>query len=397
MPQTCKETNMSAQQNTSFASGTNGASQASSSGDQASATPNGGSQSSTSFAPTEEQQPTQGSSAPGNSPGDGLIGLLGGSDTIVPDTQHLGSALGATFTQIETDGNGALGNVGELPIQPDTAIPNGASVVPDGDAVATQLLNGAPQDVLSDAPANALGDLGNGSIVDSSVLPGGVDGSSPLLDANVDPSQGSSVDAVSAGQGANGNAIDADTLPASLGDIADAGALASPTAGDGGASVTAGDGPSLLSADALTGTVPVAGGVTDSSLDGMLGGSQSSSLIDANAGQPSDGTVADANVLTSPQPSDGAIGAAAGNGPTQVNASELTGNDQLQVAGLNGSGTDSLVGALTSQPTASAMSAAPVATAPVVSDVADTAGNLDPSSIAAHVASTAQQVTHPLI
>ena len=387
---------MSAQQNTSFASGTNGASQASPSGDQTSAAPNGGSQSSTSFAPTEDQQPTQGSSAPGNSPGDGLIGLLGGSDTIVPDTQHLGSALGATFTQIETDGDSALGNAGGLPIQPDTAIPNGASVVPDGDAVA-QLLNGTPQDALSGAPANALGDLGNGSIVDSSVLPGGVDGSSPLLDANVDPSQGSSVDAASAGQGANGNAVDADALPASLGDIADVGALASPTAGDGGASVTAGDGPSLLSADALTGTLPVADGVTGSSLGGVLGGSQSSSLIDANAAPQSDGTVADANVLTSPQPSDGAIGGAVGNGPTLVGADELTGNDQLQVAGLNGSGTDSLVGALTSQPTASAMSAAPVATAPVVSDVAETAGNLDPSSIAAHVATTAQQVTHPLI
>jgi hypothetical protein len=383
---------MSTQQNTSFASGPNAPN-----GDQAS--PNGGSQSSTSFAPTEEQQPTQSFSPPGNSPGDGLIGLLGGSDTIVPDTQHLGSALGATFTQIETDGDGALGNAGGLPIQPDTAIPNGAGVVPDGDAAA-QLLNGAPQDALSGAPANALDGLGNGSIVDSSVLPGGVDGSSPLLDANVDPSQGSSVDAVSAGQGANGNVADADALPASVGDIADVGALASPTAGDGGAGVAVGDSPSLLSADALTGTLPVADGVTGNSLDGTLGGSQSSSLIDADAAPQSDGTVADANVLTSPQPSDGAIGAAIGNGPTLVGADELTGNDQLQVAGLNGSGTDSLVGALTSQPTASAMSAAPVATALVVSDVTDvagTAGNLDPSTIAAHVATTAQQVTHPLI
>jgi hypothetical protein len=383
---------MSTQQNTSFASGPNAPN-----GDQTSAAPSGGSQSSTSFAPTEEQQPTQSLSPPDNSPGDGLSGLLGGSDTIVPDTQHLGTALGATFTQIENDGDSGLGNAGELPIQPDT-IPNGASIVPDGDAGVTQLLNGAPQDVVSGAPANALGDLGNGSIVDSNALPGGVDGSSPLLDANVDPSQGSSVDAVSAGQGSNGNAVDADTLPASLGDIADVGALASPTAGDGGAGVAVGDSPSLLDADALTGTVPIAGGVTGSSLDdtlgGLLGGSQSSNLIDANAAPQSDGTVADANVLTSPQPSDGAIGAAIGNGPTLVNASELTGNDQLQIAGLNGSGTDSLVGALTSQPTASAMSTAPVATAPIVSDVADTAGNLDPSTIAAHVASTAQQATH---
>ena len=396
-----------------------------------------------------------------------LAGLLAGSDTIIPDTQHLGTVgtLDPTLAQIENDANGVLANLGDLGVNPDTVtdivpndvVPNDSGVVADGtglvgqvvsdgqgllndgtglvgqvvndaqgllnDAtgdtgagnVAGDLANGAipaaagdivsdASDALSDNGGNVLGDLGNGSIVDASALPGGAEGSSPLIDANVDPSQGSSIDAVSAGNGASGNTIDADTLPSSVGDILDAGALASPQTGDGGINATAGNGTPLLSADALTGTLPDASDVTNGSLNGtvndLLNGSSSTNLVDAGAGAQDDGNAADASVLTPSQSGDDALNAFAGNGPTIATASALTG-DQLQIPTLNGTGADSLVGSLSNEIAPATSATAPVETSPQLNDLADVstpAGNVDASQILSNVAGTAQQATqHALI
>jgi hypothetical protein len=401
-----------------------------------------------------------------------LAGLLGGSDTILPDTQHLDAlgTLGPTLTQIENDANGLLGSLGDLGINPDTVtdvVPNDTGV-PDANGLVSQAVDdaqgalngtggtggigdpigsllgdtgtanvlgdtGAPGNAIGDfadgagtgtggglvgdangalsgAEGNSLGMLGNGSIVDASALPGGAAGSSPLIDTNVDPSQGSSVDVLSADQGGNGNGgvIDADAAPASsLGDVADVGALAAPqTGGDGGINADAGNGQSLLSADALTGTLPDASDATNGSLDdtvnGLLNGSSSSNLVDANAGsQPDDGNVADASVLTAPQSSDGAVGGFVGDGSNIATASALTGNDPLQ-SSLSNTGADSLVGTLTndlSATTNTATAPAETASAPTnIADVSTAAGNIDASQIASNVANAAQQATqHALI
>jgi hypothetical protein len=418
-----------------------------------------------------------------NSSGDGLIGLpsgtedplaglLGGSDTILPDTQHLDAlgTLGPTLTQIEGDASGLLGSIGDLGVNPDTVtdvVPNDTGVGSDANGLVGQVvddaqgaLNGAGTGGLGDtvgtllgdtgtgnllgdtgtgAAGNAIGDLGNGagtgagggivgdvnsalngaegndlgalgngSLVDASALPGGAAGSSPLVDADVNPSQGSFIDALSADQGSNsdGSVINADSTPASsLGDVADGGALGAPvTSGDGGVNADAGNGQSLLSADALTGTLPDASDLTNGSLggtvDGLVNGSSSSNLVDAGAGsQSDDGDLTDASVLTAPQDGSDAINGSVGNGTNLVTASALTGSDGLQLPSLSGSGADSLVGSLTSEPATQAITTpAETATQTPIADVSTPAATVDSSQILSSVASTAQQATsHALI
>jgi hypothetical protein len=330
-------------------------------------------------------------------PNDGLTNLLGGADTVVPDTHHLGTLV-STLLPADTltgdispaltsvDADTGLGDIGNA-TAPLTTVGQVADAV-----VGT--VDGATAIPADGVVSDALGVLGNGQTADTSVLPGGVLGSAPVLDASADPSQGIAVDALATGQGSPGSSIGTDALPGSLGNIADVSALAAPTTGDGAIDANAGDGSSVLSADALTGTLPDAGDLLGSG--DLIGGSQSSNLVDANALPQSDGDIADASVLTSSQPSGSAIGALVGDGPNLIDASALTGNGALQVADLQGIGVDSLAGALINAPASVPLSIAPAAMVSPIADVTAAADTLDPSAIASHVTNAVAQVGHLL-
>jgi hypothetical protein len=152
-------------------------------------------------------------------------------------------------------------------------------------------------------------------------------------------------------------------------------------------------------ADATNGSL---NGSVDDTLNGLLNGSSSSNLVDANAGsQADDGNLGDASVLTAPQTGDGALGGFVGDGSNIATADALTGNDPPQ-SSLSGTGADSLVGTLTNDLSApGTAAAAPVETAPALTNIADVstaAGNADASQIVANVANAAQQATqHALI
>lgn len=176
------------------------------------------------------------------------------------------------------------------------------------------------------------------------------------------------------------------------------------TGDDGGVNADAGNGQSLLSADALTGTLPDASDLTNGSLggtvDGLVNGSSSSNLVDAGAGsQSDDGDLTDASVLTAPQDGSDAINGSGGNGTNLATASALTGSDGLQLPSLSGSGADSLVGSLTGEPATQAITTPPETTTQTpIADVSTPAATVDSSQILSSVASTAQQATsHALI
>jgi len=235
------------------------------------------------------------------------------------------------------------------------------------------------------------------------ILPHGILGSSGILHATVDPSQGSlvTIDALAASHSPGSHIIDADVLPRSLGDITNVSVLTSPDAGEGAIGAVVGDGMSLLDANLLTGSLPNgcdSGQMLDSLLqgtacgpDGLVGAlkpfgtiadidvisegvfgspgilhtavdptqaalvtlnalagdvSQPSHIVDADALPKELGQILNVSVLTAPATGDGAIGAIAGNGHTLLDTNVLTGADQIHIPNLDGAGTDALAGLL---------------------------------------------------
>lgn len=276
-------------------------------------------------------------------------------------------------------------------IESGTGLPGGVGTI--GDLVSD--LTGLPGNLGSLGDLGSLGNLagvlGTGPIAQVEVAPGGVLGLSGLLDAVVNPSASSliTIDALGTDNGGGSNLADVNALPSSLGTIANLDALTGPVASDGAIGAFVGNGPSLLDANLLNGTLP--GTVGD-----LIGGSSGSHLIDANVLPTTVGDIANLDVLTAPAAPAGAVSALVANGPNLVTADLLTGHDALQLGGLNSANLDSLSGVALAQPTAAAatpVTAVPLGNVADIADVSGLAGHLDPI---ANIVGTAH-VAHGLI
>jgi hypothetical protein len=232
----------------------------------------------------------------------------------------------------------------------DQGVTDVAGIGMNGHILVDNLINDAPGELLNGLPVNelvgrldhALAGLNGDPLVDVSVFPNGVLGSSAILHATVDPAQGSfvTIDALAAPHCPDSHLVDADALPKALGDIANVSVLTSPDAGEGAIGAVVGNGPSLLDANLLTGSLPNAcnsGQLLQDVLQESSCGPAPSLL----------GQITNIGTLIAPATGDGAIGAIVGNcSPALLGTNVLAGTDQIHVPNLAGAGADALAGAL---------------------------------------------------
>jgi hypothetical protein len=312
----------------------------------------------------------------------GAVGLSHTAGDILGFTHAVGSD-GQTVPQqvvdsIAKSGDQVLTDVADIGANAHMLVDNLINDAP-GELLGAQAVNHAVNGVVCDIN-HALGDLQHGPIIDVNVLPNGVMGSSGVLHVTVDPSQPSlvTVDALASPHDASSHIIDADALPRSIGDVLDVSALTSPEPGEGAISAILGNGPSVLEANILTGTLPnafdpgqgiggVLGGLTCGP-EGLLGSLKSSDVVEDVTDVAHDvfGSCGPSGLVGSLKSSDlisdvtdivrdalGSCGNGQGIGgilgncsPTPV-MNALAAVDRICVPNLCGAGADGLVGALT--------------------------------------------------